>query len=194
MATVQPSQNTAPVVQEKKSAPIQETKIQLDFEGAYQEYLSGKKGTVAQGFFRSIDMYIERMSPGIQNTNEKGVENQYMLWLALTSLLNEGSDADFKRIWTVFLWKVHKHSVKGAFSRTHVYRFFEYWGKGKETETAMQNLLDLILQTANDGTNTDPKSQMGVHYELTRGLAVGFTDKARTRLTGFYSYLVTPKK
>ena len=186
-------QTPPPVVTSTKPAPVAQTQTELDFEGAHQEYLSGKKGQDAQVFFNSIEDYLKKMAPGIQNTAKQGVYHQYMLWNALNAVLNSTTDVEFKRIWTVFLWKVSNNISPGAFARTHAFRFFEEWDKGKEAETAMHALLDLILQTCNTYKDQSSKSQTGIHYDLNRGLKVGFSEKARARLTSYYSYLVIAK-
>jgi hypothetical protein len=132
------------------------------------------------------------MAPGIMLTSQQGAANQYQFWLALKDLLDNSTEAEFRRAWTVFLWKVDT-SPNSVFNHRYLYRFFDGWDKKSSVEKALQNLFDLILQTCKAYKDPEYKTQKKAHFNLNAGLSKDFTPAARTKLSQYYPDLMVKK-
>lgn len=151
------------------------------FDGAILEIK--ENGTVAEkSLCNVLETYIERMAPLKPISPEEGARAQYSLWKALSTLLENGPDNEFKKLWELIL-KYFDNYKDGVFGDRYIYRFSQNWTWAKTENEAYIRLLNLIKVSANPITRSMALRQVN----LDATMQVGFSEMAKNRLISFYA-------
>ena len=174
---------TETVKQEDPVAQVQETATsgESDFTKAIENLK--KTGTSNQrALINSLEMYIERMAPGMPVDNDQGARNQYMLWKTIVNISTNAPINEFKSLWSLLL-AYFKEFETGVFHERYIFRFSEFWVQPDAELHGLQRVLNLIKLTCNPATREQGMKQVDLH----RTLADGFSEDARSRIVNFYN-------
>lgn len=151
-----------------------------DFAAIIGGILDTGTATQKQTIWRMED-YINKMRPGVTQTEQSGTQNQLTFWHFLNSTINL-DQAEFKQCWAIILFYFKEYN-KGALGEQYVARFFNAIRLDEASMKAFQHLLDLCSLTADAGTRAQAMRQM----DLNRALSVGISEQAKANIISFYS-------
>lgn len=169
----EPVTDTPTVKEIVKPVPVGFDAVMLDIK---------QNGTAAQkNLINALSLYVSNMSPHIQQTDDGGAKQQYNLWKAIQTVIEQSEPNEFKKLWNIILayFQQYKQSV---FHDRYIYRYSEFWQWSEDHLTALQRLINIIKLTSDPATRA-----VGLRkVSLDRSLEVGISDAARQKLTNFY--------
>lgn len=169
-------EQTPPAVTQVSAAAPAVTEIQQLLE------VLKESGTVYEKMLvNSMGNYCKKMAPGVPVSNEAGVQEQYLLWTTLRSVIQKAPDEEFKRLWSIVL-AIAEDQKDGAFTDSCLFRFSEYWRADLEELTGFQRILNLIKVTS----NVESRNKNIRTVDLTRTLDKGINEYGRSRLVSYY--------
>ncbi len=175
------SQPTSAAVPAVESAPVAEAPPAPALSDMPLLQANEADARTLQGLKEITDAYVAKMGAAVPVNPIHGAQHQQGLFKHIESMLKLDGMV-FTRAWSDFLAKVHAER-DGAFHESRVFRFFDQIKLDTEQSRVFQNLLHLVIHTA------DPKGRQTAlkHLDLgsvTKGIAVpGATDK----IIGYYS-------
>jgi hypothetical protein len=163
----QPQEPTPVVVTAVASGPVEEAK---------------ESGSLsAKTVIAFLEMYVDKMKPGMAVEAEDGARAQLLLWRTIRNLIESETD-DFAEVFGLVLTFAHTHT-KGAFADTHLFRFTESINMGSIETKAFLAILNLIQTTADPRGRKTAMKQIDFH----RTMANYWSENARQRVAGFYN-------
>jgi hypothetical protein len=137
-------------------------------------------GAIGRRVLDILRTYIEQMAPRRPVTDAKIVEQQRLLFEAMTKAINDSGDDFEKLLKTVFaIFEEHKN---GVFHETRVFRGTENLPMSYEDRTAFLRLLNLFKLVANPQSRKLNLKQVDLHASLQYGV----TELGRNRLMSFF--------
>lgn len=130
----------------------------------------------------ALDMYVIKMHPTVEVSEDEGARHQYNLWRALIFIIDDAPQDEFKKLWNIVLayFEYYKDTV---FHDRYVFRFSEFWQWSDDQLTALQRLINIIKLTSNQETRAKGLKQV----DLNRSLDTGISDIGRQKLVNFYT-------
>jgi len=182
---IETNEPETPLVEDTKVKPsvvVKET--QVDNSTAFQKTIAKIKesGTASEkGLVASIELYMEKLKPGVPVNETDGARIQYNLWKTISALLESYPDSEFKRLWYILLAYFEEYK-DAAMHERYIFRFAEYWSWSDTELFGFQRIINIIKLTSNPTTRSSELKKV----DLDRSLEVGFSDKARQRVINFY--------
>lgn len=97
-----------------------------------------------------LEIYAEKMQPGLPVDARDGATNQRNLWTAIKWALERPAD-EFTLLYTELLMFVHVHR-DSIFSERYIYRFFDHLSLGNGDRRNFERILNLVISTSNPAT------------------------------------------
>lgn len=137
-------------------------------------------GAIGRRVLDILRTYIVEMAPRRPVTDAKIVEQQRLLFEAMTKTINDSGDDFEKLLKTVFaIFEEHKN---GVFHETRVFRGTENLPMSLEDRNAFLRLLNLFKLVANPQSRKLNLKQVDLHASLQYGV----TELGRNRLMSFF--------
>lgn len=131
----------------------------------------------------SVDNYKFKMAPGAPIDADTGAREQYNLWKAISSIVENSPESEFTKLWSVLLIYVNDN-INGIFADRYIYRFAANWSWSESELKAYQRILNLITVTCDPATRSTNIRKVNIH----KTLAEGFTEKAKQRISNYYQF------
>ena len=141
-----------------------------------------EKGTTQEkAVVIAFEAYIAGMKPGVPVAPDRGARHQYAIWKTILSVLENAPKAEFNSLWNIILAYFNNYK-DGVFGDRYLFRFSDQWIWSENDLTAMQNIFNLLMLTANPATRKEGLSKV----QLEKTLSTGIADEGRDRVNLFY--------
>ena len=170
-----PIVNAAPAVvaEPKVAAPVQEAP-----KSPLGEFAN--LGTIGRRVMSILTTYADQMAPRKPVTDAKIVEQQRLLYEALTKTINDSGD-DFEALMKFVLAFFEQHKA-GVFHDIRIFRGMDNLPLSTEDRAAFQRLVNLFKLVANPQSRGIALKQV----DLVASLQYGVTENGRNRVMGFF--------
>jgi hypothetical protein len=129
-----------------------------------------------------LQPYLEAMKPNRPITTQAAAEQTQSLYRIMESIFRNNDTQDkFNAAWSRFL-SIVKQYREDHFHETRVYRGVPQWNLGNSAYTKFTRLIQLALETCQDGAN----SKFFKTINTDKFFTDGFSESEKQKIMGFY--------
>jgi hypothetical protein len=129
-----------------------------------------------------LQPYLEAMKPNRPITTQAAAEQTQSLYRVMESIFRSNDTQDkFNAAWSKFL-NIVKQYREEHFHETRVYRGVPQWSLGNAAYTKFTRLMQLALETCQDGAN----SKFFKTINTDKFFTDGFSENDKQKIMGFY--------
>lgn len=178
---VQETPEVETVVTKEPEVVITQPKPVESLQGLIQSIKSS--GSVKESqLINAVEAYCEKMAPGKPISTKDGAMKQFVLWSSIKQVIEKSVDqSEFDRLWNILV-NLTKLNRKGAFADTHIYRFSEFWIWNENDLKAFQDVLNVLLITADEAN----KNLVSRKVSFAKTFKVGISEEGKNRIINFY--------
>lgn len=168
------AQSSAPAKPEVKAAPQPAAK-KTDVP------TGGEMNAISRRVMSILNTYAEQMAPRRPVSDAKIIEQQRLLFEALTKAINESGE-DFEKLMKMVFAFFEEHRA-GVFHETRVFRGMDNIPLSANDRSALQRLINMFKLLANPQSRKLNLKQVDLHATLQYGI----TEVGRNRVLSFFN-------